>query len=93
MDRSLATVGGNHNATTPRAPTLNERLNRVLERIQSEADRIERCLGRINGTPQPAREKDSAQIQPTRNLSLVVEEMEKQAERLRHLSENVDQIA
>ena len=48
--RSLQGIAGG-NANTPRVQTLNYRLNRALDRIESEADRIERCLGRINGTP------------------------------------------
>lgn len=88
--RSLASIDST--AKTPRVPTLNERLNRALDRIETEADRIERCLGRINGVPEAA-ERGQAQIAPTRNLVSVVEQLEKQAERLRHLSENVDQVA
>ena len=76
----------------PRPQTLNERLNRALDRIETEGDRIERHLGRVNGTPQ-AGEKGSAQIAPTRNLVSVVEGMEQQAERLRNLAEGVDQVA
>lgn len=88
--RSLSTIGGQNN--TPRVPNLNERLNRALDRIETEADRIERCLGRINGVPESIN-KGNAEVAPTRNMVSVVEHLEKQAERLRSLAENVDQIA
>lgn len=85
----LQGVGGTE---TPRVPNLNERLNRALDSIESEADRIQRCLNRIEGTPE-AGAQGTATVAPTRNMVSVVEELEKQAERLHGIAERVDQVA
>ena len=72
---------------------LNERLNRALDRIETEADRIERHLARVNGTPTKEGAQGVAQISTTRTMVAVVEGLEQQGERLRHLAEGVDQVA
>ena len=90
--RSLQSVGQPTNVP-PRVATLNERLNRALDRIESEADRIEQCLGRINGTPNKGGVVGSSQVATMRNMVSVVDGLEQQAERLRALAEHVDQVA
>ena len=75
-------------------PTLNSRLNRVLDRIESDCDRIEHILGRVNGTPQKDRSTGSvAQISPTRAMTNAVEQIEGQAERLATLAASLEIIA
>jgi hypothetical protein len=75
----------------PTAPTLNERLNRALDRLETEGDRIERCLCRVNGTP--IKENSDSPVAASRNLVAVVEGLENQVERMRSLSEGMDRIA
>lgn len=90
--RAITSFGPSQGGDAPRSANLNERLNRALDRIETDADRIERFLGRINGVPQPGN-KAEAQVAPMRNMVSVVEGLEQQAERLRSLADNVDQIA
>ena len=45
-------------AKIAREATLNERLNRVGEQFNSQCDRIEGVLSRVNGTPQPPKTGD-----------------------------------
>lgn len=84
---------GNSIGEAPRRQmTLNERLNKALDRIETVGDRIERALGRVNGTPIKESGGETA-VQPIRNLLAVVEGIEAQSERFRNLSEGVDLIA
>lgn len=80
---------------TPRDATLNERLNRAYESLQSHCDRLESVLSRVNGTPTaaPSNMKEVAQIRPPHPLSGVVEMMEQTSARLASLTEGVERIA
>jgi uncharacterized protein Yka (UPF0111/DUF47 family) len=74
--------------------TLNNRLNRALDRFESECDRIERVLSRVNGTPtKEPMGRDVAQINPTRPMLGVVEAIENQADRLGNLANNLESVA
>ena len=74
--------------------TLNARMNRVLDRIEGECDRIDRVLGRVNGTPQKDISVGSvAQISPMRAMTNVVEQIEGQADRLSSLASNLETVA
>jgi hypothetical protein len=77
---------------SPRAITLNERLNKALDRIESDTQRIGCALARMNGVPSDGGSKETCAALPVRSLVGVVEGLEKQAEVLRNLAEGVDQI-
>lgn len=81
--------------TAPREPSLNERLNRAYEGLQSSAERIERMLSRVNGTPQAEMSggEKLAQIRPTLPLGQTVEQVEALSMRLRDLAINAERIA
>ena len=69
-------------------------MNRVLDRIEGECDRIDRVLGRVNGTPQKDISVGSvAQISPMRAMTNVVEQIEGQADRLSSLASNLETVA
>ena len=82
-------------APTPREPSLNERLNSISNRMQSQCDRIESVLGRVNGTPTAERNVNDkvAQIAPTLPLATVVEHLESVLARLQELAAGVERIA
>ena len=82
-------------APTPRTPTLNERLNKTLESITFQCDRLESVLNRVNGTPTaaPTNIKEVAQIRPTHSMQSVVDHLEQAHQRLASLTDNVEQIA
>ena len=79
----------------PREPTINERLNRVSDRMQVACERIESVLARVNGTPQAEKGDPSkmAQINPTLPLGTVVEHLEAVQSRLMELAAGVERIA
>ncbi len=81
----------------PTPATLNQRLNKVLDGIQFQCERLESVLGRVNGTPQregrSPRDASVAQINPTHALANVVEMLEQAQSRLSDLTANVEQIA
>lgn len=82
--------------TTPRTPTLNERLNKVSDSLQFQCERLEGVLARVNGTPQAertSRDKVVSPISPTHALANVVELLETSARRLDELNTNAEQIA
>lgn len=81
---------------TPREPTLNERLNGISNRMQSQCERIEQVLGRINGTPAAAPTNHGGKItdiSPTLPLATVVEHLESVQSRLMELAIGVEKIA
>ena len=85
-------------AKSAREATLNERLNRVGEQFNSQCDRIEGVLSRVNGTPQPPKTGDRigeapTPIRPTQSLSQIVENLEMLAKRLSELRTGVERIA
>ena len=84
--------------SAPRERTLNERLNDISLSLQSQCERIESVLCRINGTPQtqgqPARGlADVAKINPTLPLATVVEHLEAVQSRLTELAMHVERVA
>lgn len=88
--------GANPSAEKPREPTLNERLNKVSERMQFDfCERLESVLGRINGNPTPKTDSVNriAQIQPTLPLATVVEHLEAVQSRLAALAASIERIA
>ncbi len=81
-----------------RQSTLNERLNVSLDRLQMEADRLERALNRVNGAPgkeglDANRLAGATPARPVRSLAQVTEEFETLTSRFRNLNEGVDQVA
>lgn len=81
-----------------REATLNERLNRAGEQINSQCDRLEQVLARVNGTPQPPKTGDRigeapTPIRPTQSLSQMVENIEAMAKRLMELRTVAERIA
>lgn len=75
--------------------TMNDRLNRVLDGIKFNSDRIEVVLARVNGTPQKETgNRDKVMpISPTHPLAGVVEMLEQAHQRLAELATGVERIA
>lgn len=92
---NYAQAGQAMQPSAPREPTINERLNRVLDRMQAACDRIEAVLARVSGTPQAERGDPAklAQINPTLPLGTVVEHLESVQARLMELANGVERIA
>ena len=82
-------------AEKPREANLNERLNKVSERLQFYCERVESVLSRVNGTPQAARGAESklAQLTPTMPLANVVDHLEAVQNRLADLVTGIERIA
>jgi hypothetical protein len=81
-----------------REVTLNERLNKMVESLQYQCDRLESVLSRVNGTPPTpigtsGRPSDVTPIKPTLPLSQVVEMIEALQTRLSDLATGVERIA
>lgn len=75
--------------------TLNERLNRALEILSYQCERIEAVLSRVNGTPQKA-ETNCGQVKgsrPTMPLQTAIETTESTASRLVDLVGDIERIA
>lgn len=80
-----------------RAATLNDRLNRVADLLSYQCERIESMLERVNGAAsspgRPPRGAEVAQIRPTIALATVVENLEKDGQRLANLVTGVELVA
>lgn len=79
---------------TATASTLNERLNRTLNSINHQCERIEAVLGRVNGTPQRLQDaKAGSAPTPSMSMQNAVESLEAATERLASLAGTVENIA
>lgn len=80
-----------------REPSLNERLNRLSDRMQQQCQRIEDVLARVNGTPTNRPPTTSmavpTPINPVLPLVTVVEHLEAVQSRLTELAMHVERIA
>jgi hypothetical protein len=78
-----------------RQATLNDRLNKVLETLNCQCDRISTVLCRVNGTPQKIENAAVVGKTPRPSLSLqnVVESLESVTGRLTELSNGIEYIA
>lgn len=85
----------NAKAETPVAATFNDRLNKVVDGLQFNSDRLEAVLSRVNGTPsaKEGRPGDVAQIRPLHPLAGIVEMLENANSRLADLATGVERIA
>lgn len=81
--------------TTDREVTLNERLNKALNTLGYQCERLEAVLSRVNGTPQKIESASRGSTAPTPVLSMQnnVEGLEVQLDRLVNLSNGVERIA
>lgn len=80
--------------TTERDATLNDRLNKMLETLGYQCERIEAVLSRVNGTPQKI-ESGKAGSAPRATLAMqnAIESLETTTGRLVDLTTNVERIA
>ncbi len=93
--RNLGMIGGGSGAAmaTPER-TLAHRLEVAVGALAYNADRLERVLARVNGTPLPGRdEKGSNTPTPSLPLSSSVENAEGLVKRMEALLEGVERIA
>jgi hypothetical protein len=77
-----------------RVSTINDRLNKMLDTLGYQCERIEAVLSRVNGTPQKI-ESAKGGIAPRPSLSMqnAIETLETTTERLTSLANGVEQIA
>ncbi len=81
-------------AKADRTITLNDRLNKALETLGYQCERLESVLSRVNGTPQKLENaKTGVAPRPMLSMQNAVETLEATAERLAQLTGNVEQIA
>lgn len=79
---------------TDKAATLNDRLNKTLNTVNYQCERLESVLSRVNGTPQRIESAKSG-TPPTPMLSMqgAVENLEVVVQRLVDLTNGVERIA
>lgn len=82
-------------ATADRQATLNDRLNKALETISYQCDRIEAVLSRVNGTPQKIEgaSRGGQPPRPTISMQNALEGLESATHRLVELTNGAEQIA
>jgi Holliday junction resolvasome RuvABC DNA-binding subunit len=81
-------------AASERALTLNERLNKTLETLGYQCERIEAVLSRVNGTPQKIEAAQAGKApRPVLSMQNAVESLEATTQRLIDLTGNVEHIA
>lgn len=77
-----------------RAVTLNDRLNKMVETIGYQCDRIEAVLSRVNGAPQKIEQAKGGNVpRPTLSMQNAIEALENIQQRLIDLTNNVEKIA
>lgn len=80
--------------TAPKVATFNERLNKTMEAISYQCERLESVLSRVNGTSTSGQGRgDVAKISPMLPLGDVVANLEQVKERLANLTTAIEQIA
>lgn len=80
--------------TPARAMTLNERLNKTVETLAYQCERIEAVLSRVNGTPQKLESAQAGKApRPVQSMQNAMENLEATTQRLIDLTGNVEQIA
>jgi hypothetical protein len=88
----LGSIGSGSIGGSPRPVTLNERLNRALDRLESVSQNIELALCRIHGTPTSQEGGLNKTAAPVRSMSGAVEGCEAIAERLQKLASMLEQV-
>lgn len=74
--------------------TLNDRLNKTLDVLGHQCERIEAVLSRVNGTPQKIENaKGGVAPRPTLSMQNAMENLETTAQRLAELTGAVENIA
>ena len=79
----------------PVEATLNDRLNKLVEGLQYQCERLESVVARVNGNPQPQapRTGDVAQIKPGLPMNAAMEHAEALHQRLADLATSIERIA
>ena len=79
----------------PKEATLNDRLNKLVDAMTFQCERLESVLSRVNGTPQAERGSrgDVAQIRPTNSMAQCVDMLEQANQRLGNLATGIESIA
>lgn len=81
-------------ANPEREATLNERLNREVETLMYQCERIESVLSRVNGTPQKIEgAKNSNAPRPTLSMQNALEALATTTQRLVELTGGIERIA
>lgn len=91
--RGIATLGSGLVGAGPAPQTLNDRLNRVSERLDSVASRVALALNRIEGAPTASGDSINKAIPTGRPMANVVGELEQIAEGMQRLAECLDLVA
>ena len=78
-----------------KAVTLNDRLNKTLDALVYQCERIEAVLSRVNGTPQKIETAKSGNntARPVLSMTNAMEGLESTTQRLIELTNNVERIA
>jgi hypothetical protein len=80
--------------TAERALTLNERLNKTLDTLGYQCERIEAVLSRVNGTPQKIESGNAGKApRPVQSMQNAIESLEVTTNRLIELTGGVEHIA
>lgn len=77
-----------------KSPTLNDRLNKVLDSMSYQCERLEAVLARVNGTPTKIENAKAGNApRPTHPLVSAVSSLEEVNGRLADLATGVENIA
>jgi hypothetical protein len=81
-------------AVSDKPLTLNDRLNRMLETLGYQCDRLEAVLSRVNGTPQKIESASGGKApRPTMSMQNAIESLETTTQRLVDLTSGTEHIA
>lgn len=81
-------------AKTATAVTINDRLNKTMEIVSYQCDRLESVLSRVNGTPQKIESAKAGNApRPIMSMQNTVENLEALTQRLTDLAGGVESIA
>lgn len=81
-------------ATAEVAATLNDRLNKMLDTLSYQCERIEAVLSRVNGTPQKIESAKAGNApRPILSMQNAIEGLENTSQRLVELTGGVERIA
>lgn len=74
--------------------TINDRLNKAVDTVSYQCDRLESVLSRVNGTPQKIESaKTGNPPRPTMSMQNAIENLEALTQRLADLAGGVESIA
>ena len=89
----MAMYGGEMASAPEKQPTLNDRLNKALNIVCDQCDRLEGVLSRVQGSPPKPANAGAVPIRGALSMNMAIEHLEQACARLVEMSHQIEHIA